>query len=470
MISFNRCKKPNRIPMIEKPFQIFVVEDNDWYNRLLVHNLSLNPDYQVTSFKNGKDCLDNLNQNPDVITLDYRLPDLSGIEILKLIKQRNPDIQVILISEQADINVVVELLKEGAYDYIVKTNDIRERLLNTVQNIRNNLGLKKEISVLKKEVQKKYSFSNLVLGESPAIKKVQELVSRALTTNITVSLFGETGTGKELVAKAIHYNSSSMSGPFVAINVTAIPYELVESELFGHEKGAFTGASYQRKGKFEEATNGTLFLDEIGEMDLAFQAKLLRALQEKEITRVGSNKTIRINCRIIVATNKNLAKEVRKGRFRQDLYYRLLGLQIELPPLRERGNDVLILATHFARSFCKENHLPVKKLSPTAMQKIRQYPFPGNVRELKSVIELAVTLSDSDQIEAEDIVFGEEELMDVTKKEELTLREYDLRIVNAYLQKYNHDVKLVAKKLDIGPATIYRMLKEINDTGGEASN
>ena len=446
--------------MSENPFRVFVVEDNEWYNHLLVHNLSLNPDYQVSSFQNGKDCLDNLNKAPDVVTLDYRLPDMTGIEILKRIKRENPDIQVIMISEQSDINVVVDLLKEGAYDYIVKTNDIRERLLNTIQHIRNNLGLKKEIHQLRKEVQKKYSFSHLVLGESEAIKKVQELVSRALTTNITVSIYGETGTGKELVAKAIHYNSASRSGPFVAINVSAIPAELVESELFGHEKGAFTGASYQRKGKFEEATNGTLFLDEIGEMDLAFQAKLLRALQEKEITRVGSNKNIKINCRIIVATNKNLSREVRKGRFRQDLYYRLLGLPIELPPLRERGTDVLILATHFVRAFCGENNLPVKKLTPDAIQKLRKYPFPGNIRELKSVVELAVTLSDSEEIEAGDVVFGEDEVIDISKLEELTLREFDRRIVTAFLEKYNRDVKLVAKKLDIGTATIYRMLKE----------
>jgi len=446
--------------MNDKLFQVFVVEDNQWYKDLLVHTLSLNPDYQVRSFQNGKDCLDNLDKKPDVVTLDYRLPDMTGIEVLRSIKNLNPDIQVIMISEQADINVVVELLKEGAYDYIVKTNDIRERLLNTVQNIRTNLGLKKEITELKKEVQKKYSFSNLVIGESKAIKKVQDLVSRALTTNISVSVFGETGTGKELVAKAIHYNSVNKTGPFVAINVSAIPSELVESELFGHEKGAFTGASYQRKGKFEEATNGTLFLDEIGEMDVAFQAKLLRALQEKEITRVGSNKNIKINCRIIVATNKNLAHEVKKGNFRQDLYYRLLGLSIELPPLRERGNDVLILAAHFARAFCEENKLPVKRIAPPALQKLRQYPFPGNIRELKSVIELAVTLSDGDQIEEEDIVVEDGELIDFSSLEELTLREYDRRIVTSYLEKYNNDVKLVAKKLDIGPATIYRMLKE----------
>lgn len=446
--------------MNEKSMRLFVVEDNDWYNQLLVHNLSLNPDYEVHSFQNGKDCLDNLHKGPDVITLDYRLPDLTGIEVLRRIKDMNPDIQVIMISEQADINVVVDLLKEGAYDYIVKSNDIRERLLNTVQNIRNNLGLKKEISELKKQIQNKYSFSHMVIGESEAIKKVQALVSRATTTSINVSITGETGTGKELVAKAIHYNSSTSSGPFVAINVSAIPSELVESELFGHEKGAFTGASYQRKGKFEEASNGTLFLDEIGEMDLSFQAKMLRALQEKEITRVGSNKSIRINCRIIVATNKNLAQEVKKGSFRKDLYFRLQGLSIELPPLRERGNDVLILATHFARSFSQENKLPVKKLSSGAMQKLRQYGYPGNIRELKSLMELAVTLSDGEQIEAEDVVFGEGEMFDISPMEDLTLREYNLRIVAAYLDKYDNDVKLVAGKLDIGAATIYRMLKE----------
>jgi DNA-binding NtrC family response regulator len=199
-------------------------------------------------------------------------------------------------------------------------------------------------------------------------------------------------------------------------------------------------------------------------MDMAFQAKMLRALQEKEITRVGSNKNIMINCRIIVATNKNLAQEVKKGTFRKDLYFRLLGLSIELPPLRERGNDVLILASHFARSFSEENKLPAKKLSPEAMQKLRHYAFPGNIRELKSVMELAVTLSDGEQIEAGDIVFGEEEIIDVSPQEELTLREYNRKIVMAYLDKYDKDVKRVARKLDIGAATIYRMLKEDKPT------
>jgi two-component system, NtrC family, response regulator AtoC len=446
--------------MDEKPIKIFVVEDHDWYNKLLVHTLSLNPDYEVKSFFNGKDCLNHLHETPDIVTLDYRLPDMSGMDVLKRIKEENDEIQVILISEQEDINTVVDLLKLGAYDYITKSNEIKDRLLNTVQNIRKGIGLKKEISSLRREIQKKYSFKNTILGESPAIRRIYELIEKALNTNINVSVSGETGTGKELVAKAIHYNSKRKDKPFVAVNVTAIPAGLIESELFGHEKGAFTGAISRRIGKFEEAHGGSLFLDEIGEMDLSFQVKLLRALQEKEIIRVGSNKPVATDCRIIVATNKNLKEEVKKGNFREDLYYRLLGLPIELPPLRERGNDVLILAKFFIGHFCLENEMSPKKLSEQAQKKILSYPFPGNVRELKSVAELAVTLAGNEVIEPSDLVFGSDDPVSDAAGEDLTLREYDLRIVKAYLKKYDNNTKLVAKKLDIGISTIYRMLKE----------
>jgi DNA-binding NtrC family response regulator len=448
--------------MEEKPFKIFVVEDNEWYNRLLVHNLSLNPDYEIESFTNGKDCLNNLNKNPDLITLDYRLPDMQGLEVLKNIKAVNEEIQVILISEQDEIDVVVELLKYGAYDYIVKSKDIRERLLNTVQNIRNGVSLKKEIVSLRNEVKKKYSYQNTIFGSHPAIQNIFSLIEKATRTNISVTITGETGTGKELVAKAIHYNSSRAGKPFVAVNMAAIAKDLSESELFGHEKGAFTGANFSRIGKFEEANGGTLFLDEITEMDISIQAKLLRALQEKEIVRVGSNKTIKTDCRIIVATNQNLQETVLKGAFRQDLYYRLYGFPIELPPLRERGNDIIILAKHFIKVFCNENNLPQKALSKPAVDKLLSYSFPGNIRELKSVIELAITLSDSDEITGENIYLGNNALIDETIAKELTLREYNIRVVKKYLEKYNDNMKLVAEKLDIGIATIYRMLKEEN--------
>ncbi len=450
--------------MAEKPIKIFVVEDNDWYNRLLVHTLSLNPDHEVSSFFNGKDFLSRLHEPPDIITLDYRLPDITGLELLKRIREENGDIQVILISEQEDIDTVVSLLKHGAYDYITKSNDIRDRLLNTVQNIRNGIGLKREISSLRREIQKKYSFRHSLLGESPAIKSIYERIEKALNTNITVTISGETGTGKELVAKAIHYNSKRRDKSFVAVNVAAIPAELIESELFGHEKGSFTGASFRRIGKFEEADGGTLFLDEIGEMEPAFQVKLLRVLQEKEIVRIGSNKPVKTDCRIIVATNKNLKEEVKKGNFREDLYYRLLGLPIELPPLRDRGNDVLILARHFIGQFCEENELPLKKLSAPAQKKLLGYLFPGNIRELKSVTELAVTLAGSDEIEAADLVFDAGDPLSIVAHEDLTLREYEMKIIKATLKKNNHDIKLTAAKLDIGVSTLYRLLKEEKDS------
>lgn len=450
--------------MIERPVRIFVVEDNEWYNKLLVYTLSLNPDYEVKSFFNARDFLDHLGKSPDIVTLDYRLPDLSGLEVLKRIRQENNEVQVILISEQDDIDLVVTLLKMGAYDYITKSDDIKERLLNTVQNLTRDLSLKKEITTLRKEVQKKYSFRQVILGDSPGIRNVHDLINKAAETNITVIISGETGTGKELVAKAIHYNSKRKDKPFVAVNVPAIPSELIESELFGHEKGAFTGASFRRIGRFEEADGGTLFLDEIGEMEQNLQTKLLRVLQEKEIVRIGSNKPVKTDCRIITATNRNLKEEVKKGRFREDLYYRLLGLPIELPPLRERATDILILSRYFMENFCRENNLPLKRLSPEAQKKLMNYSFPGNIRELKSLIELAVTLSVKEEIEASDFAIDPEEPLSILSNTDLTMREYEMKILKATLRKCNNDINLAAKKLDIGVSTIYRMLKQEKDT------
>ncbi|MBN1118752.1 MAG: sigma-54-dependent Fis family transcriptional regulator [Bacteroidales bacterium] len=446
--------------MEQKGLKIFVVEDNEWYNRLLVHNLELNPDYEIVSFLNGKDCIEHLNDEPDIITLDYRLPDFTGFEVLKKIKETNEDIEVILISEQDDIKVVVELLKHGAFDYILKSEDIRERLLNAVANLRNRISMRKELTELKKEVQQKYDFQKTIIGNSQAIKSVYDLISKATKTNITVTITGETGTGKELVAKAVHYNSKHKDKPFVPINVAAVPSELIESELFGHEKGSFTGASFRRIGKFEEAHGGTLFLDEVTEMEMSFQTKLLRALQEREIIRVGSNKPVKIECRIIVASNKNLLDEVKNGNFRQDLYYRLIGLPIHLPPLRERDKDILVLAKHFVDQFCSENELQAKTISSAAQKKLLFYNYPGNIRELKSIADLAVTLCSGDEIQPDDIVLHTAGETGEILSEELTLREYEKKIVQAYLKKYENNIKLVAEKLDIGQSTIYRMLKE----------
>jgi two-component system, NtrC family, response regulator AtoC len=440
--------------------KIFVVEDNEWYNRLLVHNLSLNPDYEVVSFMNGKDCLNRLNENPDIITLDYRLPDMTGYDILLKVKQENEDIEVILISEQDDIEVVVDLLKHGAFDYIVKSNDVKERLLNTVNNIRKRISLRSEINDLRREVQQKYDFQKTIIGNSTAIKSIYDLIGKAIRTNITVTITGETGTGKELVAKAVHYNSNRKNAPFVPINMAAIPAELIESELFGHEKGSFTGAAFRRIGKFEEAHGGTLFLDEVTEMDISFQTKLLRALQEREIYRVGSNKAIKFDCRLIVASNKNLLDEVKKGNFREDLYYRLMGLPIHLPPLRERDKDVLILSKYFIHQVCEENKFEPKVLNPMAQQKLLAYTFPGNVRELRSIIELAVTMASTDEITSDDIIINQGNELADTVNDELTMYEYEMRIIKSLLKKYDNNIKLVAEKLDIGASTIYRLLKE----------
>ncbi len=446
--------------MNDAPFTIYIVEDNEWYNKLLVHNLSLNPDFIVKTFFNARDFLKSISDNPDVVTVDYRLPDMDGEALLKKIKDFNSEIEVIIISEQSEIETAVDLLKAGAYDYLVKTKDIRDRLLNTVSNIRKNEKLKKKITSLQQEVKGKYAFQKTVIGKSPSLEKVSELINKAIETNITVSITGETGTGKEVVAKAIHYNSNRKDFPFIAVNMAALPAELIESELFGHEKGAFTGAMARRKGKFEEAEGGTLFLDEIGEMDLAFQAKLLRVLQEKEITRIGNNIPVKTNCRIIVATNKNLQDEVRDGNFREDLYFRLFGLPIHLPPLRERGEDVLILSKHFIELFCNENNIETKELAESSRKKIMGYHWPGNIRELKSVVELATVMSNGPIINPVDITFSSNSTVPDIVSEDMTLREYNRRIVNIYMQKCNSNTKEVADKLGIGQTTVYRLLKE----------
>ncbi len=439
---------------------IFVVEDDLLYSNIIEYHLSLNPDYHVRKFHTGEELLNNLYLNPAVITIDYSLPDMKGDQLLKKIKNFNPDIPVIVISGQEDISTAVSLLKEGAYDYIVKNDDTKDHLWNTLRNLKENLQLRKEVDTLRKEVHHKYTFENSIKGNSPALQKIFSLIEKAAQTNINVSISGETGTGKEVVAKAIHYNSERKNKPFVAVNMTAIPRELMESELFGFEKGAFTGALNRRIGKFEEAEQGTIFLDEIGEMDINMQSKLLRVLQEKEVTRIGGNNTVKIDVRIVVATHKNLSEEVKKGNFREDLYYRLLGLPISLPPLRDRGNDILLLATYFLESFCKENKLPKLTISTEAKEKLLKYPYPGNIRELKAIIDLAAVMAAGESIKGDDIIFSSLNNFSDFMIEETTLSEYTKRIIKHFLNKYDNNVLKVAAKLDIGKSTIYKMIKD----------
>ncbi|AKD04786.1 sigma-54 dependent transcriptional regulator [Pontibacter korlensis] len=440
-------------------FKIFILDDDVWYSELLEYHLSLNPDYEIRKYHSAKDCLSNMHHRPNVITLDYSLPDKNGAEVLKKIREQSPDTQVIVISGQKDVATAVDLLKQGAYDYIVKDEDTPERLWNSINKIRENVSLREEIDQLREEIGQKYDFSNFIIGNSDAMKRVFTMMGKAAKTNITVSINGETGTGKELVAKAIHYNSPRKKMPYVTVNVAAIPKELIESELFGHEKGAFTGAVARRLGKFEEANKGTIFLDEIGELDISLQAKLLRVLQEKEITRVGGNSVVPIDVRIVVATHKDLAEEVKKGNFREDLYYRLLGLPINLPPLRERGADILVLAKHFMDAFAKENGMGKKTFAPDAQQKLLSHPYPGNVRELKAVVELAVVMADESVIEPQDINLSASDSEKDFLAQERSLREYTTEIIQRFLNKYDSNVLLVAEKLDIGKSTIYRMIQ-----------
>lgn len=443
-------------------FKIFIVEDDKILARRMSFELELNPDFDVEVFYDGESFLKRFNEGcPDAITLDYFLPDTNGSEILPKVLEHHPGLPILIVSGQKDVLTAVNLLKEGAYDYLVKTDDMIKKLRNIMTNIREKVMLERKVDILEKEVGKKYQFDNLLKGKSQPILQVFDLMEKALRSNITISITGETGTGKELVAKSIHYNSSRRRNSFVAINVSAIPRELVESELFGYDKGAFTGANFQKSGKFEEAHLGTLFLDEIGDMDVNMQTKLLRVLQDGEFSRLGSNKTKKVDCRIIIATHRNLSQEVKKGNFREDLYYRLLGLPIHIPPLRDRANDIFILAQHFIKLFAEDNNMSQKVLSSGAVKKLKEYHFPGNVRELQAVIELSMVLSNSDTIDADDISFNSVDgvMQDLFLKE-MTLKEYDLQIVKIFLEKYKNDIPDVADRLQIGKSTIYRILAD----------
>ena len=446
--------------MPSEPFRIFIVEDDIIFAKIISHHLSLNPDNEVEIYPDGRALVKNLYKNPALISLDYNLPDMTGLEVLKQIKEYNPDTPVVIVSGQQDVATAIELLKKGAYDYILKDQDTKERMWNITKNIRENLALRQKIASLEEEIGRKYEVNNLIKGNSVAINKVFILIEKAARTNITVSIYGETGTGKELVAKSIHHASARSKKPFVAVNVTAIPRELIESEMFGHEKGAFTGAANRRIGRFEEANHGTIFLDEIGDMDLNMQSKLLRVLQEEEVVRIGGNETVKLDIRVIVATHKNLQEQVRKGEFREDLYYRLLGLPIQLPPLRDRESDITLLARFFVDEFCQKNKLGKLSISSKAAEKLQKYPFPGNVRELKAIMELAAVMTNTDVIDENDITFGAASSSNDFLYEEATLDDYTRRIVNHFMQKYDNKVRLVADKLNIGKTTIYRMINE----------
>lgn len=385
--------------------RIFVIEDDPMFSRALKFKLEEEGNYEVTMFSTGEEFLKSLSLNPDIVTIDYNLPDMSGLDILKRIVSYSKDITPIILSGQEDVEAVVQVYKNGAKDYIVKNSNAIIELQNTIRNFNTQVNLRKEVEDLRAMIVDRERYQSII-GESKAILSVLRLLQKVEKTNMMVMITGESGTGKEVIAKSIHYNSARRREPFVAVNMGAIAEDLIESELFGHEKGAFTGADSKRLGKFEEANRGTIFLDEIGEMDINLQTKLLRVLQESTITRVGSNKEIKLDVRVLAATNKNLGQMVKEGKFREDLFFRLQGFLIHLPPLRERGNDIIILAMHFLKDFIQQNRLGTKTFTKSVLENFLEYKWPGNVRELKSVVERAAIIADSESITEDDVIFS----------------------------------------------------------------
>ena len=385
--------------------KVFLIEDDLIFGKALQFALEKEKDYDVTLFQSGADFLRHLHMNPDIVSVDCNLPDMSGIEILKKINVYNKDIATVFLSGQEDVEIVVQAYKNGARDYIVKKENAIVELSNSIKNLSSNVNLRKEVEDLKSKIIDRERYSQLI-GESQPVLNVLRLIQKVEKSNMMVMITGESGTGKEVVAKVVHYNSTRKREPYVPVNMAAIAEDLIESELFGHEKGSFTGADGKRIGKFEEANRGTIFLDEIGEMDIHLQSRLLRVLQEGTITRVGSNKEIKLDVRVVAATNRNLGQMVKDGKFREDLYYRLQGFLIHLPPLRERGNDIIILAKHFLKDFSAANNLGKKAFSREVLESLLEYSWPGNVRELKAVAERAAIISDFETITENDLVFS----------------------------------------------------------------
>ncbi|MCL3781675.1 sigma-54-dependent Fis family transcriptional regulator [Prolixibacteraceae bacterium JC049] len=377
--------------------KILVVDDERSIRNTLKDILEFEK-YQVDLAENGLMALDQIKENDyDMILCDIKMPEMDGIELLERIVILKPDLPVVMISGHGNIDTAVDSIKKGAYDFIEKPLDLN-RILITIRNAMDKSTLITETKVLKKKVNKKYE----IIGESDAVVRIKEMADRVAPTDARVLITGGNGSGKELVARRLHDNSNRSSAPFVEVNCAAIPSELIESELFGHEKGAFTSANKQRKGKFEQANGGTLFLDEIGDMSLSAQAKVLRALQENVISRVGGDKQIKVDVRVVAATNKDLAKEIENNNFREDLYHRLSVILIHVPSLNERKEDIPLLARHFIGQICKEYGMPLKIISDDALEQLKQFNWTGNIREFRNVIERLIILCGT-EITADDV-------------------------------------------------------------------
>ena len=414
----------------------------------------------IVTANSGEEALDLLKeQNPDLILLDIWLPGIDGIQTLEEIKALRPDLPVIMISGHGNIELAVKATRLGAYDFLEKPLSL-ERVLLVSKRALERRTLEIENKVLRKDLTKKYR----LLGNSPKMELLREQIKMAAQSNSRVLIMGESGSGKELVARLLHENSKSAGKLFIEVNCAAIPQELIESELFGHEKGSFTGAFESKKGKFELADEGTLFLDEVGDMSLSAQAKVLRVIETQEFQRVGGSKNIKVDVRIISATNKDLKEEVKKGNFREDLLYRLNVIPILVPPLRERKEDIPLLVNYFLDSFAGEYGKKSKKISPEALKMIEAHDWPGNIRELRNVIERLVIMTPSDTITAKNLLIVEQSSQDYlsykTMKEARDAFEKDF--ITKRLEENNWNISKTAEILQMERSNLHKKIKAYN--------
>ncbi len=444
--------------------RILVVDDEPTISGMLSEALA-RKNYKVTVADDGRKALESIKKEQfDLIITDVLLPDLNGMEVLKMAKHIDPDTGVIVITAHSSVESAVEAMRVGAYDYMTKGFSVDE-IQMTVGKYFRFQRLVKENELLRSELATRYGIKN-VIGNSAAIKHVFETVEMVAPSNATVLIQGASGTGKELIAKAIHQLSPRREEPFVKINCAAIPEGLVESELFGHEKGAFTGAIRSKKGRFELADGGTILLDEISEIQSSLQVKLLRVLQEKEFERVGSSETLQVNVRVIATTNRNLKEEVEKGNFREDLYYRLNVVPINLPVLNDRKEDIPLLVDHFVDKFCKENHRKIGGLHESALQRLMEHDWPGNVRELENTIERAVVVCREKQIQPKHLYFdATKEQTGATEKDfdfpkNMTLKDLEKRMILQTLKEHNDNRTWASQSLGISVRTLRNKLQE----------
>ncbi|MFB0559283.1 MAG: sigma-54-dependent transcriptional regulator [Dehalococcoidales bacterium] len=442
---------------MKKKTKILVVDDEAIIRESLRDWLS-DVGHQVLTAEDGPQALEIIEEEkPGIVFADLVMPGMDGIELLKKAKEISPGIEVIIITAYGSVPTAITAMREGAYDYIEKPF-CPEKAELLVEKLVEHQRLVEENISLHQKLEERYRFENII-AKSPKMQQVIEVIKVVAKSNATVLVFGESGTGKELVARAIHSQSYRKDKPFIAVSCAALPESLLESELFGHEKGAFTGAHAQRKGKFEVANRGTLFLDEIGEMSANIQVHLLRVLEEKEFTRVGGNELIKVDVRVISATNTDMKEAVADGRFREDLYYRLNVVSIELPPLRERKEDIPLLAQHFLKKFAVENQKEIIGFSPEANDFLLKYEWPGNVREVENAIERAVILAKNPYIEVADL--PQESLTSArSAPREQSLAEVEKNhILNILSETPGNNYSKAARILGISRATLYNKLK-----------